>query len=178
MLKPMRRWIKEYGRATLLAWDSYAGLVLGGGAGGLTLFRSVRTGAVPVLLAEAAIGVGLAAVVFAAMAIFGTFFDASYRRVLDLAGGFRSALMPYITVCVIAAACGCLGILAALALPAVPTWLAAVLCGVSTWFCGWAVAGTVSITALTLFHAHQRAELMSGADRAETIRAERIRAHR
>jgi hypothetical protein len=157
----------------LRSWDTYVGLGAGAVAGGLMGSDAVRGAAVAVLLAEAAIGIALTATVLGAVAIFATFFDANYRRVLDLAGGFRSALMPYITVSVIAAAAGLCGLLSALALPALQRDVAAAVVALSTLLCAWATAGTVSLVELTLFHATQRASLMAGADDAAQLLGER-----
>ncbi len=171
----MRAWVRKYGRGTFRSWDFYVAVVCGVAAYIICGSKVVRAAAVPVLMAEAAIGVGLLAVVFGAIAVFATFYDPSYRRVLDLAGGFRSALMPYISVAVISALAGAAGIIGALALPALGVFSAKLVCACSTFLFAWSVAGMVSITELTLFHASRRAELMRGADEAETIRAERLR---
>ena len=171
----MRAWLKRYGRGTFRSWDFYVAIVCGVAAYFICGSKAVRTAAVPVLMGQAAIGVGLLAVVFGAIAVFATFYDPSYRRVLDLAGGFRSALMPYITVAVISALAGAAGIIGALALPALGVFPTQLVCAASTFLFVWSVAGMVSITELTLFHASRRAELMGGADEAETIRAKRLR---
>jgi hypothetical protein len=128
--------------------------------------KEVRAAAVPIMIAESAIGIALTATVFAAIAVFATFFDTSYRRVLELAGGFRSALMPYQVVAVVSALAGIGGLIGALALPAIPTWADVGAIALSSGLCGWAIAGVVSVTELTIFHATQRAQLLGGADHA------------
>lgn len=173
-MSTIANWLRRYGRGTFRSWDFYVGVALGCVGAGASLVRSVRDAAVPILLAEAAVGVALTATVLAAMAIVATFFDPTYRRVLDLAGGFRAALMPYAVVGVVSAAGGAVGLIGALLLPALGKTVGAIDVGLSTLLFGWALAGTVAITELTLFHASQRASLMSGADQAETIRAKRL----
>ena len=129
----------------------------------------------PVLLAEAAFGVAVTATVLAAMAIFATFYDAGYRRVLDLSpGGFRAALEPYGVVGAVAAASTVLGTLGAIAVPALGVLALALVVGVSSLLCVWSLAGSVSLISMTMFHATQRAALMRGADEAEGIRAKRL----
>jgi hypothetical protein len=171
----MLAWFKKYGGGTFKSWDFYVAVVCGLAAYVICGSKAVRSAAVPILIAEAAIGVALLAVVFGAIAVFATFYDATYRRVLDLAGGFRSALMPYIVVAVIAALAGAVGIISALALPALDVIPFKLVSAASTLLCAWAITGMVSITELTLFHATERAKLMRGADEAETIRAQRLR---
>jgi hypothetical protein len=65
-------------------------------AGVAAIEEDVRANAVTILLPEAGVGVALSAVVLAAMAVFTTFFDDYYRRVLETASGsVRAALLPY-----------------------------------------------------------------------------------
>lgn len=177
-MSTIKAWLRTYGRGTFLSWDFFVAIVCGAAAAGMTSVRVVRESAVTILIAEAAVGVALMAVVFAGMAIFATFYDSTYRRVLDLAGGFRSAMMPYITVSVVSALSGGVGILGAFALPSLGDWTGDLVCGASTLLFAWSVTGVVSITGLTLFHAGERAKLMRGADEAENIRAQRLRSPR
>lgn len=170
----MREWLKQYGRGTFCSWDFVVAISIGAGTFGLGFIDSVRDAAVPILIAEAAIGVAITATVFAALAVFATFYDGAYRRVLELAGGFRTALMPYIVVGVVSAAAGLFGLIAALVLPALGSLAIEFAIAIPTLLCSWTLTGTVSLAELTLFHASQRAELMAGADQAETIRAQRL----
>ena len=170
-------WINDYGGTVFKSWDFYVAAGCGGLAVGLFFLQGVRQAAVPILITEAAIGVALTSTVFGAVAVFATFYDGSYRRVLELAGGLRSALMPFVVVGVVAASAGVVGVVAALALPALALWLAAVATGAATLLCVWALTGTVSLIELTLFHAGERARLMAGADATENIRAHRLRSH-
>src|SRR4051812_25100788 len=128
----MQAWLKAYGRGTFRSWDFYVAATFGGVAFGLGLVDDVRDAAVPVLITEAAIGVALTATVFGASGVFSTFYDGGYRRVLEGAGGFRSALMPYIVIGVVAASTGIVGIVAALALPALGVWTTATVLFVAT----------------------------------------------
>jgi hypothetical protein len=144
---------------------------------GLTFVDAVRHAAVPILITEAAAGVAITATVFGAVAVFTTFYDGTYRRVLELSGGFRSALMPYIVVGVVATTAGLTGLISALALPALGVWPAAFSVAIPTLFCAWTLTGTISLIEITLFHATERAKLMAGADMAESIRAKRLSEH-
>ena len=168
------RWLKTYGSETFRCWDFYVAGAFGAAGFGLTLVDDVRAAAVPVLITEAAIGVAMTATVFGAVAVFTTFYDGTYRRALELGSGFRAALMPYITIGVVSAAAGIAGFMGALALPALGAWLAAAVVGLSTLLCAWTLTGTISLTELTLFHASERADLMAGADDAESYRAKRL----
>jgi hypothetical protein len=173
-MKKARKWLEVYGKGTFMAWDFRTALGFGVGTFALAFVREVRDAAVPILISEAAIGVAVTATVFAALAVFTTFFDGTYRRVLELAGGFRSALMPYIVIGVVSAASGLSGLIAALALPALGSIAAEVDIAIPTLLCVWTLAGTVSLIDITVFHASARADLMAGADEAESIRAERL----
>ena len=168
-------WIKANGRDTFRSWDFFVAVGCGGIAFGLGFIDDVRDAAVPVLITEAAIGVALTATVFGAIAVFATFYDGAYRRVLEIAGGFHSALMPYIVIGVVAAAAGIVGLIGALALPALGAWPTAIVLGTATLLCAWALTGTVALIELTLFHATERAHLMEGADYAESVRARRLK---
>jgi hypothetical protein len=172
-----RNWFKNYGRDTFRSWDFIVAVGFGGVGFGLAFVAAVRQAAVPILITEAAIGVAMTATVFGALAVFTTFYDGTYRRVLELAGGFRSALMPYIAIGVVAATAGLSGLIAALALPALGVWATAFAVAIPTLLCAWTLTGTVSLIEITLFHATERARLMAGADEAESIRAERLSRH-
>jgi hypothetical protein len=172
-----RKWLEAYGKGTFMAWDFRMALGFGIGTFALAFVRVVRDAAVPILIAEAAIGVAVTATVFAALAVFTTFFDGTYRRVLELSGGFRSALMPYIVIGIVSATSGLLGLIAALALPALGSIAVEVDIAMPTLFCVWTLTGTVSLIDITVFHARARADLMAGADAAEGIRAERLSHH-
>jgi hypothetical protein len=169
-MRGTRDWLSEYGSTTFGAWDFKAALPFAGVAFGLTFVKSVHQAAVPVLFAEVGVGVAMTATVFAALALFATFYDGSYRLVLERAGGLSQALMPYVTICVVAAVTALLALIAALALPAFGTVAAAFGLGVPTLFCTWTITGSISLAELTYFHAKERAELMAGADEAERQR--------
>lgn len=172
-----RNWLRDYGRDTFGSWDFIVSVGFGGVGFGLVFVPAVRRAAVPILITEAAIGVAMTATVFGALTVFTTFYDGAYRRVLEFAGGFRSALMPYIVIGVVAAAAGLSGLIAALALPALGVWASAFAVAIPTLFCAWTLTGIVSLIELTLFHATERSRLMAGADEAESIRAKRLSGH-
>lgn len=168
-------WRTDYAKGTVMHWDFVSALVVGGAAAGLGTIDDVRDAAIPVLIAEGAIGGALMATVFGALAIFATFFDGAYRRILDASGSFRDALMPYFTIAAVGGLAVIFGTVGALALPFLGDELAAAVLGLSTFFFAWCVTGMVSLTEITLFHASQRAKLMSGADDAEAIRVRRLK---
>lgn len=175
MKLPDREKLAQASRDVFVAWDFGVGVLSSGLAFGLCWNKSVRDSVTTILVAEAAFAVAVTATVLAAMAIFATFYDPSYRRVLDLApGGFSGALRPYEVVGVVAAAATIVGTLGALAVPAVGVAPVATITGASTLLCVWSLAGTASLIDITVFHAARRAELMRGADEAEAIRAKRL----
>lgn len=111
----------------------------------------------------------------AALAIFTTLFDSSYRLVLEAAGGFRRALMPYTAVAFVAALGTVAALLAALASPYLGKWPEALAVGISMLLTAWTLAGFASLVEQMHFHATQRAKLLKGADEAEQqIRAARM----
>jgi len=170
------RWFREFGAGTFGAWDFKVAAACGLAAGLLSLVADVRRDATTVLLASAGVDVALTATILAALAIFTTSFDSAYRLVLEAAGGVRRALMPY-TVVACAAAVGTLvALMAALGSPDLTKWPDAVVIAVSMLLTSWSILGTASLVELTHFHATQRAQLMRGADNAEVIRAQRVRA--
>jgi hypothetical protein len=171
----VRAWLREFGRDTFDSWDFKAAALCGAGALVASLSQDVRDASIPVLITEAAVGVALTSTVLGGMAIFATFFDGAYRMVLDAAGGFRRALMPYAVVAAVAALATIVGTLAALALPALGRWPQILAIGASTLFCAWAVFGAVALVELTVWHAGERARLLRGVDEAAAIRAQRLR---
>jgi hypothetical protein len=170
----VRAWLKEFGASTFRAWDFKAAVAVGVLSLLLTLAQAVRDTVTTVLLTSAGIDVALTATILAALTIFTTLFDSSYRLVLEGAGGFRKALMPYTTVACVAAVATLVALLAALAAPDLGKWLEAAVVGLSMLLTAWAITGTASLVGLTHFHAGQRAALLKGADDAEQIRAGRL----
>jgi hypothetical protein len=175
-LKKMRWW-RTYGWPTVRSWDFAIGLVCGGLAFGVSISPDVRDEALTFLIAEAAIGVALTGTVFAGLALFATFFDRGYRRVLELAGGLASAVLPYLVVGFASGAAAIVATVAAIATPASSGTVQAALLGVSTFLCCWAIAGICSLMRITADHARDRAALMRGAEQAESMRLHRLREH-
>jgi hypothetical protein len=164
-------------RDAVVGWDFGVGLVVGGGTVALGTIASVRADAVTIHITEAAICAGLLATILGGLAIFATFFDAGYRRVLEHADrdGLAGAVRPYLVVSIVAGAGTIVGVVAAIADPAVGGLGAAFVLGGPTLLCAWAVAGCVSLAELTLFHAKERAALLRGAeDAAESFRRRRV----
>lgn len=167
------RWLKTYGPATLRAWDFRVGVLCGAVAFLLGTAADVRAQAPTVFIAEAALGAAFMATVFTVLAMFATFLDGAYRRILDAASGFRDELMGYYVVAAVGGLTAGVSTLAVIAEPILGQWSGAAALGASTFLCTWAIAGVVDLTAHTLFHAVQRAQLMSGADDAAAIRVHR-----
>jgi hypothetical protein len=168
-------WLKRNGRSIFLSPDCYVGVASGVIAAAAATNRDVRANAVTILLPEAGIAVALSAVVLAAMAIFATFFDDWYRRVLEVASGsVGRALTPYRAVATIAGAATLVALIVALAWPALPAGLQAVLFGVATGLAAWAIAGCVQLASLTIWHADQRSQLMRGVEDAK-LRVSRLK---
>lgn len=170
-------WLAAHGRDVLLAPDAMVGLAAGVGAGVAVGFsKSIGKEAVTILLAEAAVGVALAAVVLAALAIFATFFDDSYRQVLEAASdrnSVRDATFPYEVVAALAGLSTIAGLLVALVWPALPPVGEIIGLGLATGLSIWAVAGSIQLVGLTAWHAEQRATLMRALGDAKSQLAER-----
>lgn len=170
----MRAWVKDFGASTFAAWDFKVAVAVGVLSLLLDLVNAIRADVTTVLLTSAGIDVALTATILAALTIFTTLFDSSYRLVLEAAGGFRRALMPYTTVACVAALATLVALLVALAAPGLGKWSEAAVVGLSMLLTAWALTGTASLVELTHFHASQRARLLKGADDAEQIRASRL----
>lgn len=170
----MRDWLRHYGRSTFRAWDFSAAAGIGLVSGLLGLSRAVRAAAPTVLLASAGVDVALTATILAALAIFTTLFDTSYRRVLEAAGGVRDALMPYTTIAFVAASGTVVSLMSALGSPYLGKWADAAVIALSMLLTAWTVTGSASLVEQTHFHATQRASLLHGADQADEIIAARL----
>jgi hypothetical protein len=121
----------------------------------------------------------LAAVVLAAVTVFATFIDNSYRRVLEEASDSMSAaLLPYRIVATLSGISALIAILGALIWPGLPVAWKGIVLGVATGCSAWAIIGTVQLSSLTLWHAEMRARLMRGIEDAETLLARRRREKR
>lgn len=164
----------------LWSWDARLALIGGGLIAAVAgVSEPIRDSAVTILLAEAGLGVALFAVVLAALAIFATFFDDAYRRVLEMASGsIKAALLPYEAVAVVAGLATAVALLVALFWPALTAGLEVVLLGLASALALWSVVGSVRLVELTTWHAARRADLMKGVEDAKVKLAERKRAAR
>ena len=126
------------------------------------------------LLALAALGAAILAVVLACLAIITPTMDGPYRQILDAAGGVRAAMAPYLHIATIGGAASVVAVLGAMAWPALSAPIEVVTLSIAALLGVWCVAGVVGLTALTLFHAEQRAELQKAIDNAETLHAEQL----
>ncbi len=167
MISSVRRWVSQHGADTFKHWDFLTAIGCAAAAFGLAFITSVHQSAQAVLFAEIAVGVAMTATVLAALAIFATFFDGAYRIVLEQSGGFGDALMPFVTIAVVAAIGALTALIAAIGVPATGKLVGALALGVPTLFCAWTLTGSISLVELTAFHAKQRAALMAGVDEAK-----------
>jgi len=155
------RWAVAHGRATFDSIDFKIGLVAGtGSAAAVVASAVVRDSTAGVLLFEAGLGAGITGVVLGAIAIVVNF-DPYYLQILQLApDGVRGALRPFLTVAVVGGAATVWSAMSALVAPALNTGAQAVAVGVGGLFTVWAVAGTVQLVELVVFHGEKRAELL------------------
>lgn len=161
-----KAWFRRHGRDVFWSWDfgvgAFGGIV---GALGVGLSGEIARGAPDVLVAEIAIGIALTSVVLASLAIFATFFDDAYRRVLENADDRRSirgALFPYSAVAVLAGLAALIALAVKLLWPALSGEMETTGFAVATGLVAWSIAGSVQLVLLTVFHAEQRAKLMRG----------------
>ena len=163
---------------TAIVWkglDLYVGLAAGAVAALSATSAPVRKAGVTVLLAEAAVGVALLSLVLGALAILTPALDGPYRRVLDTLGGVGRAFAPFKVVAFIAGTTAIAAMLAALAWPELGATVQTIAIALVTCLSVWAIAGTVSLVGMALFHAEQRANLLQGVDDAEAaVRARRV----
>lgn len=156
-------------------WDFVGAIAVGAISVLLATKHAIREDSVTVLLAAGAAGLAILGVVLAAMAIIAPFVDSHYRRVLDHAGGVRSALAPYLLVAGVGALTAIVALVAALAWPTGGWLLQAVLDGLTMGLAAYAILGALSLVELTIFHADQRAKLQRGVeDAASPIHASRL----
>lgn len=155
-------------KATSLLWSADFGIGAATALGtGILAFlcEGVLEVGPTALTTEAGVGVALLAVVIAGLAIFSTFFDDNYRRVLEEASGsVRQAMVPYQMVAGVAASAVLAAIGSVLVWPAAWTWLQALLLGLTTGLVAWTTVGGVQLVEITMFHAEQRAKLMRGIE--------------
>lgn len=88
------RWLSRYGKDTFRAWDFWTAAACAAGTSALAFITAVQQSAQAVLFAEAAVGTAMTATVLAALAIFATCFDGSYRLVLEKAGNSGTHSCP------------------------------------------------------------------------------------
>jgi hypothetical protein len=158
-------WVR-LNQGDLWSWDLQIGMVAFAITAALAAASDrVRGGAVTILIAESALGVGLLAVVLGALAVLVTFFDDYYRQILSRAPhGVRGAMVPYQIVAFSGGLAAGVGFVTALAWPVLPGVAAAVLLGLTTGLVVWATAGTVQLVNLTIFHGEQRAKLLEAVE--------------
>jgi hypothetical protein len=156
-------------------WDGALGATCAIASAVIALDDNVRRSGVTILLAESAVGIAVLGAVLTALSVFATFFDGHYRRVLEGVGSLTRAMRPYLIVAAVGGGATVVGVIGALAWPApIGEFGQALVLGVATGLCVWAVAGTISLVSLTVFHAEQRAELMRAVEDATDAQAQRF----
>jgi hypothetical protein len=135
---------------------------------------SIRESGEGFLIAIGALGVGLAGLVGAILAILTAWFDENYRTVLERTkGGWRGAMRPY----KITATLGLVTALAAMS--SLFIWsianpqLQSVLLALTLALFVWTLIGSIQIFEITFFHGDMRSELMKGMAEARKALARR-----
>jgi hypothetical protein len=137
---------------------------------------AVRAQGVTIAVAAGACGVAVVSVVLGALAVISALFDGHYRRVLEMAGGIRNAMRPYLVVSAVAGCTTVAAIVTALGWPIFGMWGQLLSLAFTVFLTGWCVFGMVSLVELTIFHAESRAKLMRGIEDAKAIRTSRLTA--
>lgn len=141
--------------------------------GSLHYERALNTGPV-VVLAEAALGTALLAVVLTALSILVAFLSEEYVEFLEASPiGIDGAIHPYLLVSSVSGIATVLGLGAAIAWEVLPHWSKAAAVATSTAFTVWAVVGVVELVLVTASHGKQRARLPEIRDAARQKMQER-----
>lgn len=172
------KWFREHGKETFWSLDAGAGLAAFLFTLAAAIAPQVRDAGTTALIAESALQVALAAVIVTALAVFTTFFDSPYRRVLEHASGtVLAAMAPYLAIVVVATIGAASAVISFTIWGAIGDVPQAILLALSTGLTVWTIIGSAQLAWLTAFHANQRAKLQKGVDDARAIRAERLREH-
>jgi hypothetical protein len=156
------------------SWDFGVAVLVGGLAVAFGQDEKVLDKGVTIALAAGAAGVAVLGVVLAALAVITAFFDGHYRRVLESTGSIRRAMAPYLVTAGVAGAAALCALVTALGWPEFGSTLRIGTLALTVFLTAWAMAGTVSLVEITIFHAEQRAALMRGIEAAGDVRAARL----
>lgn len=160
------RWSK-YGSVGSIIWsvDFIYGIPVGVALGAIPTFSPVASdGAVAILITFAGVLVAIAAVILAAVTLFATLMDETYRLALESTrGGIRGAVRPYLAVALVSGGGILTSLAAALGWPALPrhfSWLHWLTFSVPASLTMWAIIGSVQLVGLGNYHIERRAELL------------------
>jgi MFS family permease len=156
------------------SWDFAGALVVFPVALAVSLDNiSIRDSGEAFLIAVAALGVAFTGVVGGILAILTTWFDESYRKVLQKAGGWRGAMRPY----AITAILGLITVMVAIG--SLFIWsianpqLRSTLLALTLSLFVWTLIGSIQIIRITFFHGEMRSELLRGMEEARRALARR-----
>ena len=145
------------------SWDFQIALPLGvvaGVFGGLS--ATIRANAANAVIGMGAIDVALLSVTLIAAQFLLSMEDENYIQVLTIASGsIRKAAQPYLTVAGVAGIGIAFSAISSLVWPPTVLWIAGSLLGVVVFLTGWTVGGTIQLIELTMWHADQRARLIT-----------------
>ena len=161
-------WLHRNGESVFMSVDFLLGL----GAGFVTFFvadqqASLRENSLTVLLSMSGIGVAVVGFVLTAVGLLVTFMDPDYRTLLETvtSDGIQGATRPYKIASAIGGAASVSGLvgvaLSQVAVDGLESTVLAVTAGLTVW----AVAGTVQLVSLTLWHAGIRMRLHDAISR-------------
>lgn len=147
-------------REIFWSWDCGIAILAGTGSTVLLLLREVSVPRVTnVLLAMVALAMAVIALALTVMAILFAFTDREYHDLLERTTlGFMGALRPFMIVACIAAFAAAVGLAAALTWTEVVTGGKVALLGLTSGLTAWALAGTVQLIGLLIWHAKKKAE--------------------
>ncbi len=155
----------------LTSVDFWLGLAAGLAVGlGAQLHPGFMRGVVAVILTDVVLDAGILAVVLGSLAILFTFFEDSFRLVLEsVSGGIPAAMRPYKIVAAVAGGASAIGITVATLWPVLPHSLRAASVGLITFGTVWALVGTYQLVGLTIFFGSERSKHLSGVEKAKEL---------
>lgn len=145
------------------SWDFQVAVPLGVLAGIFgALSVTARANASTAVIGMGAINVALLSVTLVAAQLLLTVEDENYVQVLTFASGsLKRAAQPYLIVAGVAGAGIAFSALSSLMWPPSPHWIAGCLLGIVVLLTAWTVGGTIQLIELTVWHADQRAKLLT-----------------
>lgn len=167
----VRDWVGSDGRNTFGSLDFYLGVVTAAGSFvGLAISSGLRDGAGRLLIAEAAMGITILAVVLTALSILVAFLNENYLYLIRKSrGSIAAAIAPYRTLSVVGGTATIFALVGLFVWPVAPTLVKAALFGLASGFSMWALVGTIQLVGITARHGQLRArmpEIRESAERA------------